>query len=212
MDKSELEKMQEVALRIREMREIFGFSPEEMAQQLAEFCARLHALPVPLAAPHDLNFYLSPQEVAETRAGLSSDPALSQTFEQAANRVKAYDQSEAPLSVVHDDLHPGNLLIQDGELSVILDFGDCRVTHPLRDFFQPFYHDFKRYFLHKRYFGLSAMLMRNYTQLTHRAINLAYLADLATLRIFRDGLQDQLDLSERLSQLAEYTRQYQDLL
>ena len=34
MDKSELEKMQEVALRIREMREIFGFSQEEMAQQV----------------------------------------------------------------------------------------------------------------------------------------------------------------------------------
>ena len=34
MDKSELEKMQEVALRIREMREIFGLSQEEMAQQV----------------------------------------------------------------------------------------------------------------------------------------------------------------------------------
>ena len=35
---------------------------------------------------------------------------------------------------IHGDLHPGNLLVHDGELTAVLDFGDVAAGDPATDF------------------------------------------------------------------------------
>ncbi|WP_275292837.1 aminoglycoside phosphotransferase family protein [Amycolatopsis sp. La24] len=112
--------------------------PARIAAELARFVAALHRIPADpslAAGPHN-GFIGAPlaRRDAETRAAI----AETDVFDSAA-LTAVWDAALAappwphPPVWVHGDLHPGNLLIADGQISAVLDFGGLGVGDPACD-------------------------------------------------------------------------------
>jgi aminoglycoside phosphotransferase (APT) family kinase protein len=116
----------------------FPAEPAGLAHALAAFLAALHRIEAaggPPPAPH--NFHRGGSLAvydAETRAALA---ALAGRIETAA-AAKVWDAAlgsawaSAPVWV-HGDVAPGNLLVRDGRLSAVIDFGSMAVGDPACD-------------------------------------------------------------------------------
>ncbi|ATY11796.1 phosphotransferase [Amycolatopsis sp. AA4] len=120
--------------------EIGGLSsPDRNAVELARFVAALHRIPADAtlaAGPHN-GFIGAPlaRRDADTRVAIAS---TGDVFDSAA-LTAVWDAALAappwphPPVWVHGDLHPGNLLLADGQVSAVLDFGGLGVGDPACD-------------------------------------------------------------------------------
>lgn len=112
-----------------------GLDQERCARQLGEFLAALHQ-PAPRDAP--ANPYrgipltgrdAGVRERLEALADLVDRPRLESLWDQAMS-APPYTGS-APW--IHGDLHPLNLLVVEGSLSGVIDFGDLTAGDPATD-------------------------------------------------------------------------------
>lgn len=101
------------------------------APRLADALSALH-VPAPADAP------LNP---VRGRALSTRDDAIRPRLDAFANRTTLRDAWAAGLTAsvcseqvwIHGDLHPGNVLVADGTLTALIDFGDVTVGDPAYD-------------------------------------------------------------------------------
>lgn len=117
-----------------------GFAdPERTAVELAHFLRRLHALPPahrlapgphPELAPAPLaERYPGTREAIAKLAGVFDTTALTEVWDAA---LAAPPWTGEPVWF-HGDFHTGNLLLRDGRLSAVIDFGGLGVGDPAPD-------------------------------------------------------------------------------
>ena len=58
---------------------------------------------------------------------------LAELIDELPERLKAIDECGLPTTLVHGDLHPGNVRTDDGGRLTIMDWGDCTIGHPAID-------------------------------------------------------------------------------
>lgn len=113
--------------------------PDRTATELARFVAALRQIPVDTSlasGPHN-GFIGAPlvRRDADTRVAIAATAGI---FDSAA-LTAVWDAALAappwphPPVWVHGDLHPGNLLMADGHLNAVLDFGELGVGDPACD-------------------------------------------------------------------------------
>jgi aminoglycoside phosphotransferase (APT) family kinase protein len=104
----------------------------EVAVTLATFLAALH-VPGPPTAPRNpvrgVPLAHRAASFAENldRLGTTVDGHLVTRMFRAAVAVAAWDRTPVWL---HGDLHPANILIDDGRISAVIDFGDLTAGDP----------------------------------------------------------------------------------
>jgi aminoglycoside phosphotransferase (APT) family kinase protein len=105
------------------------------ARDLAVFLRALHAVPpegAPAPGPH--NFFRGGALTAydaETREAVAGRPdAAACLAVWAAALASGFDGTPV---WVHGDIAPGNLLVRDGRLAAVIDFGGCAVGDPACD-------------------------------------------------------------------------------
>ena len=108
--------------------------PDGLARDLAGFVAALHAID-PAGGPRGGRGVPLEQRESPTRAAIKAlqgtiDPAAVTTAWEAALQVPAWD---GPPVWAHGDLSPGNLLIVEGRLSAVIDFGTLGIGDPAVD-------------------------------------------------------------------------------
>lgn len=117
---------------------IDGLDHELLARDLADFLLALHALEAsdgPAAGPHnfhrggDLAVYDGQTRAAVETLGGQIDGAAALALWDAALTTRWTAQ---PVWI-HGDVAPGNLLVRDGRLAAVIDFGTCGVGDPACD-------------------------------------------------------------------------------
>ncbi|WP_300574371.1 aminoglycoside phosphotransferase family protein [Phenylobacterium sp.] len=117
---------------------IDGLDHGVLAEDLADFLLALHAIDAsegPAAGPHNFHRGGDPavydgqtRAAVETLAGqIDGAAALALWDEALATRWTA------PPVWIHGDVAPGNLLVRDGRLAAVIDFGTCGVGDPACD-------------------------------------------------------------------------------
>lgn len=109
-------------------------NPEATAKQLAEFLAALHQ-PAPADAPVNpfRTSLRSRSEVLVERVA-ELGPRVDSTAVMALwQDVLAARAWRGPLMWLHGDLHPANLIVHDGRLAAVIDFGDVTSGDPAVD-------------------------------------------------------------------------------
>jgi aminoglycoside phosphotransferase (APT) family kinase protein len=104
----------------------------EAARTLGEFLAALHT-PAPADAPANpfRGVPLASRTPSVTaRLDLADDPGAARELWHQAVAARAWD---GPPLWLHGDLHPGNVLVHDGRISAVLDFGDLTAGDPATD-------------------------------------------------------------------------------
>ena len=114
-------------------------NPNQMATDLAHFITALQQInPSGGPLPNSHNFYrgvpLATRD-AHTRAGIESLDGLIDTNAATAAWEAALDAEvyKRPPVWIHGDLQPGNLLVQQGRLSAVIDFGGLGIGDPACD-------------------------------------------------------------------------------
>jgi aminoglycoside phosphotransferase (APT) family kinase protein len=109
--------------------------PATAAKALGQFLRALHK-PAPADAPHN------PWRSVSLAARTSTLQAHLEQVDGLVDRVAVLALWERVLSTpactgapswIHGDLHPGNLLLSDGRLAAVLDFGDLAAGDPATD-------------------------------------------------------------------------------
>jgi aminoglycoside phosphotransferase (APT) family kinase protein len=108
-----------------------------VAMSLGEFLTALRAVPTQDAPPpgthncwRGADFTVYAAEAEQALAGLA--PELRRLGEPCVDRATESSWPGAPVWV-HGDIAPGNLLLADGQLSAVIDFGCCAVGDPACD-------------------------------------------------------------------------------
>lgn len=107
----------------------------ETARLLGEFLFALHT-ESPLDAPHNPYRGVPLAERAqsvEDRAAELGDDDLAKRALRAFGDALGAPRFEGPARWIHGDLHPGNVLVESGELVGIIDFGDLTGGDPATD-------------------------------------------------------------------------------
>jgi aminoglycoside phosphotransferase (APT) family kinase protein len=114
--------------------------PSAAAHQLAEFIHRLQAIDItdaprpPAGDPFSRGTPLAPRD-ALFREALDQigDELDTKRVLAAWEDALAADTYTGPPVWMHGDLMPGNILVADGKLSAVIDFGTARVADPAAD-------------------------------------------------------------------------------
>jgi aminoglycoside phosphotransferase (APT) family kinase protein len=114
--------------------------PSAAARQLAEFIHRLQAIDItdaprpPAGDPFSRGTPLAPRD-ALFREALDQigDELDTKRVLAAWEDALTADTYTGPLVWMHGDLMPGNVLVADGKLSAVIDFGTARVADPAAD-------------------------------------------------------------------------------
>ncbi|MFD2473322.1 aminoglycoside phosphotransferase family protein [Amycolatopsis silviterrae] len=104
--------------------------PDETAAELARFVTALHRIPADTSRAHDDP--LASRD-SDTRAAIAATAHVFDSSALTAIWDAALATPPHPPVWVHGDLHPGNLLMADGRLSAVLDFGELGVGDPACD-------------------------------------------------------------------------------
>jgi hypothetical protein len=108
----------------------------------AELCAQiaeaLHPVQVALADKSDLSEIPDGRVDAERVRRVAapffdSIDGLSELIDELPERLKAIDECGLPDTLVHGDLHPGNVRTDPAGRLTIMDWGDCTIGHPAVD-------------------------------------------------------------------------------
>ena len=99
-----------------------------LAGQCGEILARLHAIPT-----RELPSLPQPDPVERCRAVLDSLPDRHPAFELVLRRLELTRPAPRPRALVHGDFRLGNLLIDEGGVSAVLDWELVHVGDPLED-------------------------------------------------------------------------------
>ena len=105
------------------------------ATALGEFIAALHRA-APSDAPrnpHRGHPLAERDEITRTRAAQLADLIDADVVIAAWARASASTPWAGPPTWVHGDLHPGNLIVDDGRLVAVIDFGDLCSGDPATD-------------------------------------------------------------------------------
>jgi aminoglycoside phosphotransferase (APT) family kinase protein len=108
---------------------------ERVAQQLGEFLAALH-VPAPADAP--INPYRGIALTKRTDHLLAGLAILGDAVD-AASVLRVFERARqvrpwtGPPVWLHGDMHPGNVLMSDRQLSAVIDFGDICCGDPASD-------------------------------------------------------------------------------
>lgn len=110
----------------------------EIATRLGEFLRALHSIDIDEGpVPSNHNFFrggdLSIYDKETRRALQKLDHAINPKIAQAIWEEGLSTQWESPPVWVHGDLSPGNLLLQNGRLTSVIDFGMLSVGDPACD-------------------------------------------------------------------------------
>jgi aminoglycoside phosphotransferase (APT) family kinase protein len=108
--------------------------PELLAEDLAEFVNAIRKVDVAGAPKCDRGVPLA-QRDTPTRAALSQLDGIIDVGAASAvwNDVVMFPEWPGPVSWMHGDLSPGNVLLHDGRLSAVIDFGGVGVGDPTVD-------------------------------------------------------------------------------
>lgn len=108
--------------------------PELLAKDLAEFILALRRLDVAGAPPCGRGVPLAERD-APTRKALSQLDGIIDVDAASAvwNDVVMFPSWQGPVSWMHGDLSPGNVLLDEGRLSAVIDFGGVGVGDPTVD-------------------------------------------------------------------------------
>lgn len=113
--------------------------PPDLSQAALDLAGFLHALhrPAPVDAP--FNPWRGIPLTDRTSLLHTSLDGLGSAVDRAAvlglwQEVLGADPWRGPTLWLHGDLHPGNLLVQDGRISAVIDFGDLTSGDPAIDF------------------------------------------------------------------------------
>ncbi len=108
---------------------------ERAARTIGGFLAALHR-PAPPDAPHNpyrgvplADRATSFEERLDMLSGMVDVPAVRHHW----NRALAAAVWDGPALWLHGDLHPANLIVADGQLSAVIDFGDLTAGDPATD-------------------------------------------------------------------------------
>lgn len=109
--------------------------PAAAARALADFLTALH-VPAPPGAP--VNAFrggaLADREPALLdRLALLGEAVPRPRIEETWRRLREADAWAGPPLWLHGDLHPGNILVSDGRISGVIDFGDITAGDPATD-------------------------------------------------------------------------------
>ncbi len=115
-----------------------GLDHRTLAEDLADFLLALHAIDAadgPAAGPH--NFHRGGDPAVYDRETRAAVQTLGDQIDGAA-ALALWDAAlatrwTAPPVWIHGDVAPGNLLVRDGRLSAVIDFGTCGVGDPACD-------------------------------------------------------------------------------
>lgn len=110
--------------------------PHHEARRLGRFLATFH-VPVPDGGP-DNPFRGQPVRELASRVRANLD-RLGEVVDVAVawrrfEELSAVDEWDGPPTLVHGDLHTANILVDDGAISAIIDFGDITAGDPAVDF------------------------------------------------------------------------------
>jgi aminoglycoside phosphotransferase (APT) family kinase protein len=110
-------------------------APLVAATELGHFLAALHQ-PAPVDAP--VNLYRGVHLAEREAIVLGAVERLGDAIDGARVRELWAELSAAPIWSgpplwLHGDVHPGNLLVKDGKLSAVIDFGDLTSGDPATD-------------------------------------------------------------------------------
>lgn len=107
---------------------------ESLATELANFISALHKVDVPDGPATNRNNSLASRD-ADTRVAITALESVIDTKAATAaweEALQAAPFSGAPVWV-HGDLLPGNILVKDGHLSAVIDFGNVGMGDPALD-------------------------------------------------------------------------------
>lgn len=109
-------------------REVCGRIAEAFHPVQAHFAGRVDALRGIPDGRRDAEGYAAVAEPFHDRID-----GLADLIEALPKRLAAVDECGLPATLVHGDLHPGNVRIGDDGRLTILDWGDCFIGHPAFD-------------------------------------------------------------------------------
>jgi aminoglycoside phosphotransferase (APT) family kinase protein len=118
-----------------------SFDPAEAAVAVGEFLGALH-VPAPADAPaNPFRGVPLAERAASVAANLAvvTGPGQDQDQAERGSVLRAWDQALAapgydrPPVWLHGDLHPANILVHDGRVSGVIDFGDITAGDPASD-------------------------------------------------------------------------------
>lgn len=101
--------------------------PSAAARRMAEILVRIHAL-----RGLDALAFL-PRQRSEPPPATALDTALREPELRAALAALAPAERRNPITLLHGDYWPGNILWRDGELVAVIDWEDARIGDPLAD-------------------------------------------------------------------------------
>ncbi len=111
--------------------------PGGVAADLGRFVAALHRPAPPTFPPNPYRGVALAERAAVTATRmecLAERPALAARVEAAWRDALAAPVWEGPPIWLHGDLHPANLIVRDGALAAVVDFGDITAGDPATDF------------------------------------------------------------------------------
>lgn len=109
--------------------------PFKLTEDLASFLRALHSIPIPDDGPTSTRGVPLEKQDKDVRIALKQLEGMIdvKTATQIWERVLKAPKWTKPPVWIHGDLSPGNLLLQDGRLSAVIDFGLCGVGDPACD-------------------------------------------------------------------------------
>jgi hypothetical protein len=102
---------------------------DDIAPVQAYACARLDEL-VALGVPDARAAVLAPRLRAVATPAAATVPGLGALLDSLDDRLSAIDACGVPDTLVHGDLHPGNVRVSPTGDRTIIDWGDASVGHP----------------------------------------------------------------------------------
>ena len=158
---------------------------DKLSTYLAKFFAELHSIKITNDFQKDNQHYFINQEQEDTiLKHFESDKSMINDFLNTKEYLKNYEKVEKDMCICHDDLHFGNIIIDNGKPSGIIDFGDMIVCNYNRDFYQLCMRDFNAKF-ENNFNGLSKLTIEKYEKISGKKVDLKYLKYRLLAKLYR---------------------------
>lgn len=158
---------------------------EELSTYLAKFFAELHSIKITNDFQKDNQHYFINQEQENTILNYyKNDKNMVNDFLNTKEYLKNYEKVEKDMCICHDDLHFGQIIINNNKPSGIIDFGDMVVCNYNKDFYQLCMRDFNAKF-ENNFDGLSKLTIEKYEKMSDKKVDLKYLKYRLLAKLYR---------------------------